>query len=450
MGDFIVKTKDMTQGNELKHIVLFSLPLMLGNIFQQLYIVCDTMIVSRFVGLQAMAAIGCADWLTWMGLSIVTGLAQGFSIPVSHAFGTHDKRNVQDNISSAFVCAIVSVCVVIGLLYFSCGTILKILDTPSAIYSMSVEYTKIIAVGLVATMFYNVLASILRALGNSKIPLMAMIVASLSNVVLDLWFILGFGWGLKGAAVATVLAQGLAGLVCFFFLVRMKDFMPYVIKTNASLMANQMKLAIPMAIQNVWISVGGMVLTRAVNQYGTYFLAGFTAMNKLYGVIEISAISYGYAMVTYTSQNNGAKTYKRIQSGVKKMIGLSLVTAFGLSALILLFSHTLLSFFIDVNEKGGMMAMEYGTHFLRMIVVWMPVLYLLHMYRSTIQGLNDALIPMLSGVLELLMRISGALILPVFFGKEGLYVVEIMAWFGALFILIPAYYIHQRAFLFRK
>lgn len=435
-----MQVKDMTKGNELKLIFLFSLPLMLGNIFQQLYTVCDTIIVSRHLGVQALAAIGCSDWLTWMGISVVTGLAQGFSIPIAHAFGTHDRQNVRNCIASLAINAIVSTVVLLLIIFPFLPKILVLLKAPTQVLPMALTYTRVIYLGLFATMFYNILASILRAFGNSKTPLHAMIIASLCNVALDILFVMVLNFGIIGAGVATILAQILAGLFCLYHVLRLKEFMPHKICKDMSYYKTQYRLGIPMALQNVLIAIGGMVLTSAVNEYGTYFLAGFTAMNKLYGVLEISAVSYGYAMVTYTGQNYGARKFDRISSGVKKVVLLSVVTALMISIILWIFGPFFLSCFISVSSKGANQAMHYGLTFLRWLTVCLPILYLLHMYRSTIQGLSNAVIPMVSGLFELLMRISGALILPRFFGKAGLYPVEVLAWIGAVIILIPSYY----------
>ena len=422
-----MQVKDMTKGNELKLIFLFSLPLMLGNIFQQLYTVCDTIIVSRHLGVKALAAIGCSDWLTWMGIAVVTGLAQGFSIPIAHAFGTHDKSNVQKCISTLVVNAIISTVVLLAVIYPLLPNILILLKTPADIMDRALAYTHVIYIGLFATMFYNALASIF-------------------NVGLDILFVMGFEWGIIGAGVATVIAQILAGCFCLYHVLKLKEYMPTSICKDVTYYKNQFRLGIPMALQNVLISIGGMVLTSAVNRYGTYFLAGFTAMNKLYGVLEISAVSYGYAMVTYTGQNYGAHRYDRIKSGVKKVVLLSLATSILISIILWIFGPFFLSCFISKTSEGANEAMTYGLNFLRCLTVWLPILYMLHAYRSTIQGLSNAFIPMVSGLFELLMRISGALILPIYFGKAGLYPVEVLAWIGAVIILVPSYYHMERNF----
>ena len=273
-----------------------------------------------------------------------------------------------------------------------------------------------------------------------------MIIASICNLGLDVLFVMGLEWGIIGAGVATVIAQILAGCFCLYHVLKLKEYMPNSICRDLSYYMNQFRLGIPMALQNVLIAIGGMVLTSAVNRYGTYFLAGFTAMNKLYGVLEISAVSYGYAMVTYTGQNYGAKRYDRIKSGVKKVVLLSLATSILISIILWFFGPLFLSCFISNTSQGAKEAMTYGLTFLRCLTIFLPILYMLHAYRSTIQGLSNAFIPMVSGLFELMMRISGALVLPIFFGKSGLYPVEVLAWVGAVVILIPSYYHMERNF----
>ena len=438
-----MQVKDMTKGNELKLIFLFSLPLMLGNIFQQLYTVCDTIIVSRHLGVKALAAIGCSDWLTWMGIAVVTGLAQGFSIPIAHAFGTHDKRNVQKCISTLVVNAIISTVVLLAVIYPLLPNILFLLKTPADIMDRALAYTHVIYIGLFATMFYNALASILRAFGNSKTPLQAMIIASICNVGLDVLFVMGLEWGIIGAGVATVIAQILAGCFCLYHVLKLKEYMPTSICKDVTYYKNQFRLGIPMALQNVLISIGGMVLTSAVNRYGTYFLAGFTAMNKLYGVLEISAVSYGYAMVTYTGQNLGAGKNERISSGLRAGLLIGIFTSLLISLLMFVFGKDILSLFISLEDEGGFEALEIAFNYLKIMSTFLPVLYLIHIIRSTIQGMGNTILPMVSGISELIMRISASFILPVFFGQNGIMFAEICAWMGADLILIPGYIVNR-------
>lgn len=440
----MMKTKSMCEGKPLPLIFFFSLPLMLGNICQQLYTVMDTMIVSQKLGVEALAALGCCDWLNWMGFGIMTGFAQGFSIMVSHAFGMKIKEKIQESILSMLVCCLV-VSVVFVVVALPCMPLaLQLLNTPDAIFDMTLLYTKIIFLGLPITMFYNAFAAILRALGNSKAPLFAMVLASVVNIILDLLFVMVFEIGIAGAGIATLIAQFVAGCYCVFKLIQIKDVLPKRLCKDTQVYLHLMKLGFPMALQNVLISIGGMVLTSVINRYGTLFLAGFTAVNKLYGILEVSAVSYGYAMVTYTGQNYGARQYDRIKQGVRSAVMLSVITAICISIGLFLFGKNLLSFFISADGAVYEEVMGIAWTFLQWMAWFLPVLYLLHIYRSTIQGLSDTLIPMLSGMFELIVRIAVACLLPICFGRNGLYPVEVLAWFGAVVLLIPSYYSKER------
>lgn len=434
------KLKNMCVGNPLSLIFFFSLPLMLGNIFQQLYTIMDTVIVSQKLGVDALAALGSCDWLNWLGFGIITGFAQGFSIMVSQAFGSGKDERVKDSIFSMLVsCAVVTVIFVLISIPLLKQCLIW-LNTPNKIFYDALGYTRIIYLGLPITMFYNAMASILRALGNSRTPLYAMVAASIINIVLDIIFVFYLNMGINGAAIATLIAQMIAGIYCLLFLLRFKQFIPNKIHKDKITYRKMYRLGTPMALQNVLISIGGMVLTGVVNQYGTLFLAGFTAVNKLYGILEVSAVSYGYAIVTYVGQNYGAKKYDRIFEGVKKAVLLSVITAILIAILLFLFGKVLLSFFISTNSNGYKEVMAVANSFLSIMAFFLPVLYILHIYRSALQGLSDTFIPMLSGMFELIVRIASALILPIYLHQQGLYPVEVLAWFGAVILLVPSYY----------
>ena len=320
-----------------------------------------------------------------MGIAVVTGLAQGFSIPIAHAFGTHDKTNVQKCISALVVNAILSTLIILIVVYPFLPNILILLKAPADIMDRALAYTHVIYLGLFATMFYNALASILRAFGNSKTPLHAMIIASVCNVGLDILFVMGLEWGIIGAGVATIIAQVLAGCYCLYHVLRLSEYMPTsivrtypIIKTISFRDSNGLTKCIDC---DWWYGSN-----KRSKPIWNIFLAGFTAMNKLYGVLEISAVSYGYAMVTYTGQNYGAGRYDRIKSGVKKVVLLSLATSILISIILWIFGPYFLSCFISKTSEGAKQAMTYGLTFLRCLTAFLPILYLLHAYRSTIQA----------------------------------------------------------------
>lgn len=435
--------KDLTKGTPFKIIFLFALPLMLGNVFQQFYILSDTIIVSQTIGVTALAAIGCTEWFNWMGFSLVQGFAQGFSIPLSQAFGAKNNEKCKEYLFTMAINAIISSLLFVAILFPLLKPILSLLQTPEHLLPLGISYSSIIILGLPITMFSNITSCALRALGNSKTPFYSIVISSVTNILLDLLFVRVFLWGIQGAAIATLLAQFLCALYNLYKLLQFKEVLPSHAYFNKSSYLHMYKLGIPTGGMNFIIAIGGMILTSIVNRYGTAFIAGFTAINKLYGILEISAISYGYAMVTYVGQNYGAKRYDRIYKGVKHAFFLSLFSSFIIMLFLFLFGRNLISFFINKNETEYELIMFYSLQFLKWSTIFLPVLYLLHMYRSSLQGLSDTLTPMLSGFIELICRVTFACLLPVLIQETGLYFVEPSAWIGAIFILIPSYYYHE-------
>lgn len=293
------RIQNMTEGKPLKLILAFSLPLMIGNVFQQLYTVVDTMVVGQALGVGALAALGAADWLNWMILGTIQGFTQGFSIKMSHEFGAGDYKRLRKTVANSLLLALVTSVVLLLFSQFFARPILELLQTPDLIIEDSLSYLRIMFAGIPVVMAYNILASILRALGDGKTPLYAMVVAAVINVILDLIFVLGFHWGIMGAAGATVIAQLCSGLFCLFAILRVEvlAFSKEDFRMDSSLCMYLMKLGLPMAFQNAIIAVGGMIVQFVVNGFGVLFIAGFTATNKLYGILEVAATSYGYARV---------------------------------------------------------------------------------------------------------------------------------------------------------
>lgn len=274
-----------------------------------------------------------------------------------------------------------------------------------------------------------------------------MLIASLINIVLDLLFVAVFGWGIAGAAIATIIAQLFSAIYCFAILKQIKlvqlaksDF-----EHEAKLDLNLLKLGIPVVFQNIIIGVGGLVVQYVINGYGFLFVAGFTATNKLYGLLEMAAISYGYAIVTYVGQNLGAKQFDRIKSGVRVSLLISLATSIVISVAMFLFGKPILSLFLSGEQHQIEAVLEIAFHYLSIMAAMLWVLYFLYVYRSALQGLGDTLLPMLSGFAEFLMRIGAALILPIFIGQNGIFFAEIAAWSGAALLLCISYYIRIRA-----
>ena len=434
-GTFILmktKIQDMTSGSPGRLIILFAIPLMLGNICQQLYTMVDTMVVGQVAGVEALAALGAVDFLMWVVTGISTGLTQGFSIQLSQYYGAKDFENLRKSLAHSYrLTAFIAAGVLILSQSFA-SLVLTGLHTPSNIIGMSLLYLRIIFCGIPATAAYNMFASALRAMGNSKTPLTAMIIASVLNVSLDILFVAGFGWGVAGAAIATVIAQSFSAVYCFLILRRIDivhltraDFMP-----ASGMNARLMKLGIPVVFQNIIIGVGGLVVQYVINGYGFLFVAGFTATNKLYGLLE----------------NLGAEKIDRIRKGVRSSMLLSLLTSLIISAAMFLFGKNILSLFISGEPQQTQQVLAIAFKYLSIMAAMLWVLYFLYVYRSALQGLGDTLMPMVSGMAEFVMRISAALILPHFIGQDGIFFAEIAAWSGATVILCISYYVRMHKY----
>ncbi len=436
----------MTEGRPLGLIVAFSLPLMLGNVFQQLYTVVDTMVVGQALGVGALAALGAADWLNWMVLGTIQGFTQGFSIKMSHEFGAGIYDRLRKTVANSILLAILSSVVLLLISQAAARPVLELLQTPDAIIGDSLTYLRIMFAGIPVVMAYNILAAILRALGDGKTPLYAMVVAALINVALDLIFVLVFHWGIAGAAGATVIAQVCSGIFCLVSILKLPvlAFSRSDFRMEGRLCLHLMKLGLPMAFQNAIISVGGMIVQFVVNGFGVLFIAGFTATNKLYGILEVAATSYGYAMVTYTGQNLGARKIERISKGMHAAILVAVVTSAVIAAAMLLFGKAILGLFVSGNPEEVAETLNIAYHYLAIMSVFLPVLYILHVTRSCLQGMGNTLLPMLSGIAEFIMRTGTAMLLPLFFGAEGIFYAEILAWLGADVILVASYIVQMR------
>ena len=435
--------KDMTTGKPLPLIVSFALPLMVGNIFQQLYTVVDTMVVGKALGVDALAALGATDWLYWMMLGMIQGVTQGFGILMAREFGARQYESLRAVIGSSTTLSALSAVIFLILGQAVARPILGLLNTPAEIMGGSRLYLRNMILGIPIVMADTLRATILRSLGDGQTPLYAMIVAALSNIVLDLLFVLVFHWGIAGAAIATLIAQGISSVYCFVK-IRKIEFM-MVKKSHFALkpaMAGRLlSLGSPMAAQNAIIAVGGMIITAVVNGYGVAFIGGFTAANKLYGVLEIAATSYGYAMITYVGQNLGAGKIDRIKSGMGWAIAVSLVTSVLISAGMLAFAEPIIGAFVSGTAEEVAAATTVGVTYLGIMSICLPILYILHVTRSAVQGMGNTVLPMVSGIAEFVMRTGGVLLLPALMGENGIFIAEVLAWLGADMILVPSYFV---------
>lgn len=429
---------DMRKGNPLGLIMKFAIPLVIGNIFQQGYTIVDSIIVGRGVGSLALASVGAVDWLQWMFVASAAGLTQGFGIAYSRSFGKNHYDELRRNIGLS---VILSVFIGIFLVIFSeffALSFLRLLQTPAEIIDLSLEYVRYLFAGLIVVMIYNMLASILRSVGNSKAPLIAMILAAIINIILDIYFIYILKMGVKGAAIATVIAQIFSALYCFWILKKIdvvklsrNDF-----KFDLTRSIYLLKLGLPMAFMNIVIGIGGIIVQKVTNTFGIVFVTGVTITNKLYALFEIGGTSFGLSVATYTAQNHGAKLKERIFKGLKAAVFLVLLTGFFVAAGMIVFGKNIIGIFVDANRSDvkGIIDVAYAYLVTMCMGIWL--LYLLHIFRSTLQGLGNTVFPLFSSIIEFLLRVSVVTTMPAIVGQSAVYYSEIAAWTGAVILLL--------------
>lgn len=436
---------DMTKGRPAGLILRFALPLMIGNIFQQLYTTVDAIVVGKGVGVEALAALGSAEWPNWLVTGLVIGFTQGFSVRISQRFGAEDWKGLR-KMTAMSVWLALGIAIAATAVSLICSRpMLLALKTDPAVLEQALSYLRVLFAGIPVIMGYNVLSSILRALGDSRTPLAAMVLAASINIVLDLVFVMVFHWGVVGAAAATVFAQFCSCVFCFLAIRRIsclkmsrEDW-----RLDWSAVWDLVRLGSPTAFQNGVIGIGGLAVQYVINGYGFLFVAGFTATNKVYGILEIAASSFGYSMSTFAGQNLGAGQVSRIRSGVRIGALMSVATAAIIAALMLLFGRFILSLFISGDPAQTEEVLRIAYHYLAYMCVTLPLLYLLWIYRSALMGLGDTFFPMVSGIAELAMRMAMVLFMPHVIGMEAIYMAEPAAWIGALAILSSVYYWRQ-------
>ena len=391
--------RNMTSGPPGRLILSFALPLMLGNLFQQFYTIADAAIVGQVLGVSGIAAVGAAEWIIWMMQGIIQGFTQGFGIRMSQDFGAGQYRSLRHVIvNSAFLSAVSALVLLAGGQIFA-AWMLEILHTPETVWADTMLYMRAMFWGIPVVMAYNLFASVLRSLGDGKTPLYAMICASFINIGLDLFFVPVLGLGVFGAAAATVLAQLCSSLFCLIKMIQIDilKFQRADLEIDTKLHIRLMKLGTPMAFQNFVISVGGMIVQSVVNGFGVAFIAGFTATNKLYGMLEVAAV-------------------------------------------MIFAGKWILLCFINGDAKTTADTLAIAYRYLFIMSICLPVLYYLHVTRSCIQGLGNTVLPMVSGCAEFGMRTAAALLLPMALGQDGIFYAEIAAWAGADFVLFFSFF----------
>lgn len=434
-----IMTKDMTDGKPMKLILGFSIPLLMGFLFQQFYSLVDTLIVGRYLGVDTLAAVGATGSVNFLVIGFCMGVCIGFSIPVSHKFGAGDYAGMRKYVANGMWLALAFSVVMTALTVSCCHGILEIMKTPENIIENAHAYIVVIFMGIPVIYLYNILSGIIRALGDSRTPVLFLVLSSLLNVALDLLFILCFKTGVAGAAWATVISQGVSGMLCLFYIVKKFEILHIVgeeWRPERHLMAQLCNMGIPMGLQYSITAIGSVILQSAVNTLGSDAVAAVTAAGKIGAFLACPFDAMGSTMATYGGQNVGAGKLERIWQGMKSCILL------GACYSVLGF---LIAFFLGEN-LAGLFVREEAAGILdnvRLYLVLNTLFYfalaLVNIIRFMIQGMGFPRFAILAGVFEMVARGFVGFALVPYFGFRVVCLGNPIAWICADVFLIPAF-----------
>lgn len=430
----------MTTGNPMKIIFNFTLPIFIGNVFQQFYNMADAVIVGKFVGNKALAAVGSTGTIMFLIYGFVVGMTAGFTVLTAQKFGAGDMPAMRRTVVGAsFLSLVVGLVLTAAFMVFM-KPWLVLMHTPEDIFADAYAYIMIISAGILAQMLYNLLASILRALGNSKVPLYFLILAALLNIVLDLVLIIVFHMGAAGAAVATVISQGISGVLCLFYIIRKVPLLRLTRDDrhlSGDLLRTQIRIGIPMALQYSITAVGTMMVQSALNILGSTLVAAYTAAGKIEQIVTQAYVAMGTTMATYGAQNMGAGDVSRIRQGFKASTIIGVIYAIVSAALVMTVGKYMTYLF--VSEDVALIMDSVNTYLICVGIFFIP-LAIVNIYRNGIQGLGYGLLPMMAGVAELVGRGVVAVIAAGQKSYLGVCLASPAAWVLASLLLIGMYY----------
>ena len=435
---------DMTKGNTMKIILLFSIPVLMGNLFQQFYNMVDTIIVGQYLGSDALAAVGSTGCLMFLVLGFANGIAQGFGVMVSHAFGAKNEKLLKHYVALAIILTVIVSAILTIPTVLASKQFLIWMNTPDNILSMADAYIKVIFAGIFCTMSYNVASGLLRSIGDSKTPLYFLIFSSVLNIILDIFFIVVVKSGTAGAAYATVISQGVSALLSFIVMFRKYEILrtsrdDYYMDLNG--IGHMLYIGIQMALNYSITAIGTMIFQASVNMFGSQVVAAFTAASKVNNIATQTMPTLGTAAATYCGQNLGAGKFDRIFKGMKCCFWICIGCAILAAAINCFVGPHMIGWFITSPTATDM---DYAMRYLRIASAFMLPLAWIFAYRNGLQGLNRGLVPMLSGVMELVSRWIAILILAKPFGYTGVCYADPAAWLSTGVLLIVTYFVWER------
>lgn len=435
-----VLQKSMITGKPGKIILDFTVPIFIGNVFQQFYNMADTVIVGKFVGTKALAAVGSTGTIMFLVLGFVWGMSAGFTVLTAQKFGAGDMKAMRQTVGNA---AVLSVIISVALTAVSMAfmkPLLHVMRTPGDIFADAYAYIMVICAGIFAQMLYNLLASVLRAIGNSRVPLYFLVLSALLNIVLDMVFIIVFGMGAAGAAYATVAAQGVAGILCLVYIAKKvpvlwlekEDW-----KLRGILVKHQLMMGFPMALQYSITALGTMMVQTSLNLLGSLQVAAFTAASKIEQVVTQAYVAMGTTMATYCAQNMGAGKVSRIRQGFKAATVMGSIYAVVTAVIVMTAGKYMTNLFVSGDVASLMGQVDI---YLKCVGIFFIPLAVVNIYRNGIQGMGYGVLPMLAGVAELFGRGLAAIVATYQKSYVGVCLASPAAWVLAGALLIAMYF----------
>lgn len=427
---------DMTKGSPFKLILKFLIPVVLGNIFQQLYNMADTVIVGRCLGADALAAVGATGTIMFLIIGFMNGMTSGFAVVTAQRFGAHDEDGVRHSACSSFILLAITVVILTTASLLGMRGLLRLMNTPESVFDMSYSYIFTICAGMVFTGLYNLTSALLRAIGNSKVPLYFLILAAGLNVILDLFFVITLDMGVFGAAFATIVSQGISGICCLIYISKAaptlspkkEDW-----KYTGRYMLLQLKIGLPMALQFSVTAIGTVVVQSALNTLGPTVMAAYTASQKVENLVTMPFVGMGVAMATFAGQNRGINDYGRIRRGARD--GALMTIGYGIVILVvmILTSRRIIPLFLNEDPTA---ILTYSDIYFKICPFFYIPLGIIFVYRNALQGMGYSITTLLGAAIELISRIVLAIYAIRNASFAGVCLANAIAWLSAGLLLL--------------
>ncbi|MCR5661771.1 MAG: MATE family efflux transporter [bacterium] len=431
---------NLTEGSIVKKILIFAFPILLGNMLQECYHLADTLVVGRTLGVHSLAAVGTCGPLVFFVMGFIMGLTGGCAVITAQRFGANDEFGVKQSIAAHIVIGFITTLVLTIFFVWVSPSLLNILHVPEVIYRDAYIYLVILYAGMFAAVIYNLFSSSLRSIGDSKTPLMFLIFSSLLNIALDLFFILFCGWGIVGAASATVLSQLISGLLCWAFAAKcFPMFIPHkdCWRNLGGMIKDELKVGVPMGFQFSFVALGMIVLQSVLNNFGANAIAAFTVGSRVQFMLNNPIASMSIIMATFVGQNYGARKFRRIKTGVNKCLAFAVGLSICMGVTAILFADNIIAFFIGTEEQEVLVL---ANEFIDWVCPMTWALAFLFVCRGALQGLGDGVTPMIGSIAELVMRSGIPLIFAAKWGFASICVAGPAAWLSCGSLMTAVYF----------